>query len=91
MRYGPYRRRFDRRAQFEGYWLARVGNLPERPYEISAISYNPESTNYIYFGRSLSETFEVVADWSSTQLEVDASELRVRFVYEEPWPAAVMP
>ena len=82
MRYRPYRRLFDPRAKFEGYWLGKVQSLADRPYAISVISYNPASATYVYSGRAFSGTFDIVADWGSTQLEFDLADSRIRYLHE---------
>lgn len=45
-RYRFYRKRVDSRASLEGYWLSTVDDIPGRPYEIGAISYNPDAPPY---------------------------------------------
>jgi hypothetical protein len=82
MRYNFYRRAFDNRACLEGYWLSRVHDLPERPYEICVISYNPAACTYTYFGKSLSKEFHVAADWSSSYLEINMEDANVHYFYE---------
>jgi hypothetical protein len=82
MRYYRYRRTFDPRAQFEGYWFATVDSLAERPYDLIAISYNPESPCYCCSGKSLSNGYQVKADWGSTSLEVALDQCRISFFYE---------
>ena len=81
-RYRFYRKRVDSRASLEGYWLSTVNDVPERPYEVATISYNPDSSEYVYSGKSLTKTFNIVAEWKSTHLEVDMRESRIRYFYE---------
>lgn len=81
MRFRRYRRIFDPRSQYEGYWLATVGDLREREHAIGVLSYNPHSGNYVYSGRALDENFAVAATWGSSNVEIDLDQDRLRYLY----------